>query len=76
MIRNLMLAVGLFTLTGASAIAAPAAPVTPNHHRVAKTEDPAPTDSSAKKAKKTKKPAKKAKDDKAPEGAKDPAPAK
>jgi len=69
MIRNLMLAVGLFTLTGASAMAAPAATRTSNH--VANAEDPPPADG-AKKAKKAKKGKK---GDKAPEGDKAPAPA-
>jgi hypothetical protein len=71
MIRKLMLALGLFTLTGASAMAAPAAVSHAKTHRIATTEDPTPPPPDAKKAKKTKK----AKKDKAPEGGKD-APAK
>jgi hypothetical protein len=71
MIRNLMLAVGLFTLVGASAMAAPAATVARTGNHVANAEDPPPADG-AKKAKKAKKGKK---GDKAPEGAKEPAPA-
>jgi hypothetical protein len=73
MIRNLMLAVGLFTLVGASAMAAPAATVARTSNQIANADEPPPADG-AKKAKKAKK-GKKGHDDKAPEGAKEPAPA-
>jgi hypothetical protein len=71
MIRNLMLAVGMFTLVGASAMAAPAATVARTSNHIAAEDAPAPADG-AKKAKKAKKGKK---GDKAPEGAKEPAPA-
>jgi hypothetical protein len=76
MIRNLMLAVGLFTLTGASAMAAPVSHTRTSTHRVARAEEPAPAGDAAKEPKKAKKAkkSKKAKDDKAAEGAA-PAPA-
>jgi hypothetical protein len=75
MIRNLMLAAGLFTLTTASAFAAPAHQVARTTSHVAKAEDAPPAADTGKKAKKAKK-SKKAKDDKAAEPAPAPAPAK
>jgi hypothetical protein len=74
MIRKLTLAVGLFALTGASAMAAPAATVARTNNHVAKGDEPAPPADGAKKAKKAHK-GKKAKDDKSADGAKEPAPA-
>ena len=64
MIRNLMLAAGLFSLTGATAMAAPVRHVT-NTHKVAKADEAAPADAGKEPKKATKKPthkAKKAKD--------------
>jgi hypothetical protein len=70
MIRNLMLAVGLFTLAGASAMAAPAATVARTSNHVANAEDPPPADA----AKKNKKPPKNKKaNHKTHDGAKEPA---
>jgi acyl-CoA synthetase (AMP-forming)/AMP-acid ligase II len=60
MIRNLMLGMSLFALTGASAIAAPAA----THHAKAKVVAQAPAADAP--ATTTDKPAKKAKKEKAP----------
>jgi hypothetical protein len=75
MIRNLMLAVGLFTLTGASAMAAPvrhtAAP------KVAKADEAAPAADAKEPKKATKKPVhKKDKKEAAPAAEPAPAPAK
>jgi hypothetical protein len=67
MIRNLMLAVGLFSLTGASAMAAPVRHVAPTH-KVAKADEPAPAEAGKEPKKATSKKSSHKKDKKAKEG--------
>jgi hypothetical protein len=51
MIRNIMLAAGLFTLTAGSAMAATTTPVVRTHHKVAQATDAPATGDAAKDAK-------------------------